>query len=143
MVFSQEGILAFSNCCWNCTDSYADCSASSFTSREQGISFFKFFLSGGNYTGDWGVQAAYVAYTDLDYLYKNWEGECDLIRRWCAVLEVKEYTIEKPESDETCIVVTFKQPVTLEVEDYGTDDDCLDFDDDQVEDFDCGAEDTP
>ena len=115
LVFSQEGILAFTNCCSNCTDSYADCSDSTFShrEREQGIAFFKFFLSGGNYIS-WGVSTAYVAYTDLDYLLQNWEDECDIIRRWCAVLEVKDYEVEKPKSEQECIVVRFKQPVDLE-----------------------------
>ena len=122
LVFSQQGIVAFTNCCGNCTDSYEDCSNSSFTSRKQGITFFKFYLNGMNYFGG-DVSNIGVAYTDIDYLHKNWEDECDIIRRWCAVLEVKDYEVEKRKSEKSCIVVRFKQPVTLPDYEFGTDDD--------------------
>lgn len=140
LVFKQEGITAYSNCCARCTDSYEDCSA--FTQREQGITFFKFFLNGMNYEGG-DIYTAFVSYTNLDYLHKNWEGECDIIRRWCAVLGVKDYEVEKPESNDECIVIRFKQPASLEDYEYGTDDDYNNFDgEDHVEEYDDVDEET-
>lgn len=128
LVFKNEGITAFSNCCGNCTDSYESCCA--FKSRAKGITFFKFFLNGMNYEGG-DVVKAFVSYTDLSYLLENWEAECDIIRRWCAVLEVEEYIIEKPVLESSCIVIRFSQPVTLEEYQFESDDDFIDEDFDE------------
>lgn len=119
LVFKEEGITAFSNCCGNCTDSYESCSA--FKSREKGITFFKFFLNGMNYEGG-DAHKAFVSYSDLNYLHEHWEDECDIIRRWCAVLGVTDYSVDKPESQVTCIIVNFKEPVTLEDYEWESDD---------------------
>ena len=59
-----------------------------------------------------------ICYEDLQYVIQNWDAECDVIRRWCAVLGVKEggYKIEKPESKRDCIYVSFNKAVELEIE---------------------------
>jgi hypothetical protein len=55
-----------------------------------------------------------VSYRDYDYVVANWAEECAIIKRWCIVLGVKEYTVKKPESDYKPIVVRFKEPLSLE-----------------------------
>ncbi|KAL7518316.1 hypothetical protein ACHAWX_003828 [Stephanocyclus meneghinianus] len=128
LVFKKEGIVAFSNCCFRCTDSYENCR--DFHVRERGITFFKFFLNGMNYEEP-AAYNAWVSYTNLDYLHDHWDTECNIIRRWCAVLGVTEYTVEKPASENACITVRFKNPVILEEEEYDSDDFIdMDYDDD-------------
>lgn len=142
--------MAFSNCCTACTDSYSSCSG--FELREKGIQFFKFFLNGGNYRGSmfepYYFYCAYVAYSDFEYVLENWEVECDIIRRWCAVMEVEGYNIEKPDSEKTCILVRFARPLILEEEYFSSDyddedgfEDFYDFDGEDEEDIDVEAED--
>lgn len=112
-VFSEEGIVAFSNCCSNCTDSYQD--VLGFTLRDRGIKFFKLFLNGINYD-DHFLDGVYVVYSDLKYLSEEWESECEIIRRWCAVIGLadNEYTIRKPKTNAECIFVEFNRVLTLE-----------------------------
>jgi hypothetical protein len=86
---------------------------------------------------------AWVSYTNLDYLLDNWDTECNIIRRWCAVLGVTDYTVEKPALENVCIIVRFKNPVMLEEYEYDSDDfidmdyedDCDGFDQDDMDEY--------
>jgi hypothetical protein len=60
------------------------------------------------------VEEVSVNYSDCDYVVANWAEECAIIKRWCIVLGVKEYTVKKPESVNEFIVVRFKEPLSLE-----------------------------
>eukprot|EP00804_Cyclotella_cryptica_P023360 CCRYP_000506-RA/>CCRYP_000506-RA protein AED:0.31 eAED:0.31 QI:0/0.33/0.5/1/0.66/0.5/4/0/840 len=134
LVFKNEGILAFSNCCERCTYCYENCG--NFTIRKRGITFFTFYLSGGNYE-ERHEHTAWVGYTNLEYLLDHWDAECDIIRRWCAVLDVTDYTIEKPPSEDRCIAVRFKDPGVLEDPSFEWDSDDMDMDyDDDSDGFD-------
>lgn len=114
-VFREDGIVAFSNCCSNCTDSYQD--VPGFVLRGSGIKFFKLFLNGMFYDNHF-LDGVFVVYTDLKYLLDHWDDECDIIRRWCAVLGLREgcYSIRKPRSDMECIFVEFGSALELEEE---------------------------
>ena len=117
IVFQPEGILGFTCCCSNCTANYGD----DLRYREKGITFFKLFLDGMNYDFDGYASSAPICYSDWQYLMDNWQSECDIIRRWCAILGLDEgdYDVEKPESQKTCIMVNFKK---LEVPDFDEED---------------------
>ena len=128
--------MAYSNCCGRCTDSYESCSG--FEQRDRGIQFFKFFLNGVNYQGSYPILTVFVSYSDFDFLIDNWEAECDIIRRWCAVIDVRGYTVEKPKTEEECIAVKFARPVILEDDFFDDEDDFGGFDgedDDEYIDF--------
>ena len=58
-----------------------------------------------------------ATYGDFDYLMEHWESECELLKRWCGVLGLTkedEYEIVKPPSDIVCIMIKFREPLTLE-----------------------------
>jgi hypothetical protein len=114
LVFFEEGISAFSNCCDTdyCCYSYNSCSR--FSRREKGIVFFRLYLNGVNYDPSRPLNKVYVLYSDLNYVLENWEAECDIIRRWCAVLGVTRYTVEKPSLESISMRVVFGNPVVLE-----------------------------
>jgi hypothetical protein len=103
-VFKEEGIVAY----WEESyENYAD-----FTLREHGINSFGFdFRFGAVF-----ILHAQVRYRDYQYLLENWDTECDIIRRWCAVMGVAEsgYTAEKPVSKNACVIVRFEDPYALE-----------------------------
>ena len=126
LVFRNEGILAY-------TAAYEK--YDNFVQRENGIHFFTFFLTGGNYdryryddsVRKWAIRMGnnvddiplrtkevFVSYNSLDYINENWETECEIIRRWCAVLGVKDFTIEKPVSQDQSIAVRFTDSLELE-----------------------------
>lgn len=119
LVFSEEGISAFSNCCdsENCCYSYNSCSR--FNRREKGIAFFRFYLNGMNYEPHLPLHQVHAVYSDLDYVLRHWEAEVDIIRRWCAVLGVANYTVEKPSRSAYVVTkgsirIVFGTPVILE-----------------------------
>ena len=116
-MFKNEGILAFSNS--RCTDAYDN------DMRKRGINFFEFFLNGMNYEpgNPFRDKQVDVCYLDLKYVLDNWDAECDIIRRWCVVMGVTEYTIEKPKTEERAIIVQFKEAVKLEEQVWDSDDD--------------------
>ena len=140
LVFKQEGILAFTTCCSRCKGAYIDCK--DYTPREHGIHFFTFFLSGGNYDSDRyddpmreyfddtpiQTKEIFASYTGLDYILENWETECEIIRRFCAVVGVTDYTIEKPESIVQAIPIRFTDAIKLEEEQWSSDDEDENFD---------------
>lgn len=121
-VFKPLGIVGYSGCCrLGCTGSY-DENDEGFCYRDQGILYFKLFLSGMNY--DEHPQAVSVQYIDIDFLNRNWEAEKRLIDQWCNLLALREgdYSIERPETEEKTIVIRFSRPLDLDPEIYSDED---------------------
>ena len=127
-VFRHEGITAFSNfCIVNGTANYSELPGfrgrmppwnpyASPENKHGGIYFIKVFFNGENYHDS--VDTAHAGYFDLDYLLENWETECEVLKRWCAVAGVEEYEVIKPESINECVQVKFKEPLALEKETF-------------------------
>jgi hypothetical protein len=72
---------------------------------------------------NWGSERCnlVVTYSDHVYLIQNWDAECEIIRRWCTVIGVKEFTVKKPETEKQCIIVEFKEPIILDDKDNMSD----------------------
>lgn len=114
LVFKPRGIVGYSACCrLGCTGAY-DEDDDNFKYREQGIFFFKLFLSGMNY--EQNPRVAYVQYESIDYINQNWESEKRIIDEWCRVLGLRDgqYSIEKPETEDKAIAIRFVRPLDLE-----------------------------
>ena len=117
-VFRPEGIVAFSNCRnWEIGYYLAYEDDPTFQLRRQGIRFFNVHLNGMGYNS-LRANGCSVHFRDLEYLLDHWDEECDIIRRWCAVLGLgqNEFTAKKPESENMTITVRFKRAVCLDEE---------------------------
>jgi hypothetical protein len=112
--FKPLGIVAFSNCCrCGCSGNYGDNHDFNLTERG-GIYFFRLYLNGMNYYED--PQDVYVYYDDFQYLTEHWESEVSQIEQWASILgkTTEEYTIYKPEDNNTCVRIHFHEPLSLE-----------------------------
>jgi len=109
--FRPLGIVAYSCCCrLGCTGTYEE--DDDFECREKGIYFFRLHLEGMNY--DPTPESFYVQYDDFEYLMKNWDAECALIKRWAEIVGVKIREIKKPDSENIGIGVFFTEPLKLQ-----------------------------
>ena len=112
--FKSLKILAFTNCCkCSCAGAYEyDDDFPEF--RDLGIYFFRLHLNGMNYTEH--VTRVCVHWDGtIEWLNNNWQQELDLIKRWCQiVIPDEEYTVKKPESETTTIIIEFKKPLVLD-----------------------------
>jgi hypothetical protein len=113
-VFRPLGIVAFSTCCnYACSGSYNE--DGTFLGREDdGIYYIRLHLDGMNFNLE-PVQVA-ASYGSWEYLDMHWDTECQMLAGWCAVLGLKEgdYTIMKPESIKTCVLISLKKHPELE-----------------------------
>ena len=113
-VFRPLGIVAFSTCCnYACSGSYNE--DGTFLGREDdGIYYIRLHLDGMNFDPE-PVQVA-ASYGSWEYLDMHWDTECQMLAGWCAVLGLKEgdYTIMKPESIKTCVLISLKKHPELE-----------------------------
>jgi hypothetical protein len=113
-VFKPLGIIGYSGCCrLGCTGAYDEWDRE-FRLRDEGIVYFKLFLSGMNYQQH--PQAAFVQYSSLESLNRNWASEKALIDRWCGLLGLNnnEYDIERPKTEDTSITIRFARPLDLD-----------------------------
>jgi hypothetical protein len=130
--FEPRGIVAYSGCCrWGCTGSY-DEDSESFESRNKGIYYIRFHLSGMNYSET--VESCAVSYCDTEnqgnafaYLMDNWNAEVQVLQRFFEILGLQEnqYRIVKPESARTAIMLYFNDPYQLEALPEDSDDEAM------------------
>ena len=139
-VFRHEGILPFTNCC------HYGCSGVNWYPFEPiktgGIYFIRFSLNGMNYEPDFIPKCRPPHYDTYEYLDEHWEQQRELLKRWCAVMGLKEeeYDIEKPQDVRRCVMIHFHKDLNLEKytfsEEEGDEEDIDDEDDDEGEDQD-------
>ena len=122
LVFKDQGIIAFSNCCPLCNSlTYACVDVQAFKNRpfqirQGGLYQFSLSLNGPGH--DTVIIEVTMHYRDYDYLMAHWEAECAIILRFCRVLGVKEYEIEQPRSERRVATVVFKVPYELEEDEF-------------------------
>lgn len=116
-MFAHKGIVASSNCCSECTNSYYEHDKTFQIRKEGGIVCFKAFLNGPNF--DLGMcDGIGVCYGALKYIHHHWEEECKLMDLWCHIvgLEKGDYCFENPESVDCAVVINLKHDVYVELE---------------------------
>jgi hypothetical protein len=91
-----------------------------FVFRPKGIFFIRMHLNGMNYR--YQIDSAYASYDDFDYLMKNWDNEVALLHRWCKIVGVSKFKINKPETSKEAIWIMFDEKLELEVPAWSSDD---------------------
>ncbi|CAJ1890441.1 unnamed protein product [Cylindrotheca closterium] len=116
-IFAHKGIVAFSNCCSMCTDSYYEDDPTFQLRNEDGILCFKAFLNGRNFNPGM-CNGVGVCYGALKYIHDHWEEECKLLDLWCHIvgLAKDDYSIGKPESINRAVIINLKAGVSVELE---------------------------
>ncbi len=117
-VFKPLGVIAFTRCCSECTDTYN--TDEDFEMREDGgVHFIRLHLAGMSY--DPNPKDCYAMYEDFEYLMEHWDEELKLLTQFCRIVTGNKqnnsnlgFRIEKPKDVSKAVAIYFDEPLKLD-----------------------------